>query len=248
MIRSSLVSSLLIVFTLSFVHPFVATADPIVTSAMRRVLGFTGVPETQNNNTHFEESHATSGVFFEHVEASEIEGGGSAIYVADQNTLLSSPVIGGTGSVSATIEALNPGATAKAYGESLFFTNFTLDGNYDFVFSGSVSASSGTAPAYSNAGAYLLSNVTQASYQATTSNGSVPFYYFGTLGAGTYYMELYAYSYQQSDSLKVGNAAFNGVLTLSPTAAVPDGGDTAILFLLGSALLGAFALRVRRQT
>jgi hypothetical protein len=39
-------------------------------------------------------------------------------------------------------------------------------------------------------------------------------------------------------------------LTYSPaqTTAVPDGGDAVILFLLGSALLGAFALQQRRQT
>ena len=245
MIRSSLVSSFLIVLTLSFVHPPVASADAIVTSAMRRVLGFTGVPETQNNNTQFQQSNATSGLFDEDVAAAEIEAAGTAIYEAYQNTVLSPFIIGGTGGVSANIETLAP-STAKAYGESLFFISFTLDGDHNFDFSGSVSAVSGLAPAYSHAGAYLLSLGTLATYQATTSNGFVPFSYSGTLGAGNYYMELYAYSYQQTDGLKVGNAAFDGVLSLSPVAAVPDDVNTAMLFLLGSALLGAFAFQRRK--
>jgi hypothetical protein len=235
MIRFTLVSSFLTVFTLSFVHVPVATADPIIWYASRRVQGY-ACPPTGCISGQYEESTTKSGTYVAHIDDAATDVNGSAAYTSDHESSISEFLIQATGSSSATAT----GAGASAYADTHLYVDFILDGDYNYDFSGALLASMGTAQAYLFAytpGGFL--------HNHSTSNGPVTFSYSGTLGAGQYVLFFRNIGYAYSDTNPSTSGSFKGALSLTP-AGVPDGGDTAMLFLLGSALLGAFARSQRR--
>lgn len=241
--RSSLTSSFLTIFTLLFVYLPAATADPVVTTAFVRVMGFTDIPAFDGTPTSTtDNSVATSGSFVGNVANGETGTDASASYTADIATFLSPFLMEASGSTFSTITTASP-ASARAYADAFHHVTFTLDGNYDYSFSGFLSASNG------NARVQLSSFISTFASSQTTDGLLVPFSFSGTLGAGDYFLQYAAVTDQSQFGFMEGSAAFGDVtFSLAPAAAtVPDGGDTAILFLFGSALLCAFALRERRQ-
>ena len=240
MIRSSVVASFLVTLTLSFVHPRVATADPIVTYGYQQVRGWTDVPYGGGNfDQQLIERYASSGPVVANVQDAAADADAVAVYAAGVVASLSPFLIDGVGSSSTAIETLTPDATAQAFAESWAQTYFTLDGNYDYSLSGFLSASD----INSHATVFLYKNSFGTIDYASTSNSTDLFSFDGTLSAGNYYMYGYSYSNQCCDGLTRGNADFDLTFILTPSATVPE---PSSMWLVGLGVLTAYR-RLRRS-
>ena len=240
--RSVLVSGIFSVLAFSSIYVPAATADPIVESAHRRVIGYTQIGVNATTAQHVL-TDATSGPFVAHIAELQTTLDATAAFEASQDTMLSPYAMGGSGSASTTTTTLNP-SDAIAYGDSYFYAFFTLDGDYNYDFSGFISAAS-SSPGTSFAQAWLYSYNAGVIHNLYIYDGVLPFSYLGTLDEGYYEFLLYANANGYS-SVPLGNADFDALLTLSPVG-VPDTADAAMMFVLGSILLGAFALQHRRR-
>jgi hypothetical protein len=243
MIRSRVVSSFLTVVALSFVYVGVATANPIITSAYRIVYGYACTPTAGCSSAQQLDTDATSGSFVAAVGETVTEVGASATYAAAQNSSISDFLIQATGSASAaTAIPITNNAIALAYTDSVTSVNFTLnDGSYNYNFSGVLSGDT----LYGNTFAYLYD---YGSSFVQFVGGPGLFSYSGTLDEGNYLLILSTYSNPTGVGVLEYSGSYDATLTLTPAvAAVPDSGDTVVLLLLASALLGAFALQQRRQ-
>jgi hypothetical protein len=244
MIRSRVVSGLLTIIALSFVYVPVATANPIVNYAYREVYGYTYTPTAGYSAPQSVITYDTSGPFVANVADAAADVDASAAYTADQGSSISEFLIEATGSSSTTIATTN-GAYATAYTYSIGNLGFTLDGNYNYEYSGALFESA-EGDGYGYAYTYLYANTGAFQQVHFSSDGLVPFSDSGTLGAGSYQLYFIAYQYPYSTGVVEHSGWYDVTLSLTP-AAVPDGGNTAILFVLGSALVAAFASRVRRN-
>jgi hypothetical protein len=240
MIRSCIVSGLLAFFALPFLYVPAANADPVFPFAQRRVYGYLQTPEGGQTPGQFVSTTDTYGPFVAHIDEVVTELNASAAYTGDVDSSISEFLIESTGSASSSIATTNQGDT-YAYADSYTYVQFLLDGSYDYDFSGGLLASGGV-----QATAELYSFSDGGIWSETASGSAVPLAHSGTLDAGLYYLYLYAVA--GSANVGAHSASYNATLSLTPTSAVPDAVNTAILFVLGSAFLAAFTPRHRRQT
>jgi hypothetical protein len=251
MIRSRVVSGFLTIVALSLVYVPAATANPVIDEAYRLVHGTLTTPTGGSTPAQDVYTYDTSASpFVAHVGDAVIESDASAEFTADQNSTITEFLIEATGSTSGTVTNSTADVTstdAISYG----YVNFTLDGNYTYDYSGLLTQSVGSSTGNGYAYTYLL-DVTHGAFLDQAGNNSallVPFSFSGTIGQGSYQLLFESFSFPQTyGGLQESSNFFDVTFSLTPAVpTVPDGGNTVILLLFGSAFLGALALRERRQ-